>query len=79
MTIELQWHDGHRTEGDTWAECFEHLRNEQWHDYTPAEFRAELAARAEAWSGKPAPSTEGTDEDFMRALAAVGMFRIKHE
>jgi len=74
--IKIHWYDNKYTTGRTWTEVLEKWRTDAWNaHHSPAEFRKEVVRRANLWSGKKV-SVKGSDEQFMRALAAAEMFVI---
>jgi hypothetical protein len=76
----ITWTDGATISGRTWREIEEAMRAEQWDEYSPAAFRAEMRHRAQVWAGELADvPLGGPSKEFLRALEAAGLLRLQEE
>jgi hypothetical protein len=76
-SIEILWHNGHRTTGSTWREVEAAIRSAQWQPYsTRREFREDMRRRAQVWSGRCPRNARGSSKRFLTALADSGMFML---
>ena len=76
--LELIWHDGKLTTGQTWTDLERSVRAMQWSPYkSKREFRKDLRRRAYVWSGRRVHAS-GTSRQFLEQLAQCGMFYITH-
>jgi hypothetical protein len=70
------WPDGCMDRAPSWAELFDRVRLDQWHDYSRKEFRREMAERALVVAGVELDLDTCRFETLFRLLEAVDMCRI---
>lgn len=70
------WPDGCMDRAPSWAELFDRVRLDQWHDFTRREFRNEMARRALVLTGVELDLGTCRFETLFRQLEALDMCRI---
>jgi hypothetical protein len=72
----IRWSNGVVDSAPTWEELEAKVRDSQWWEYEPDEFRQAMAKRARVWSGTEIV-TAGSSEAFFAELARAFLIAIE--
>ena len=72
----IRWSNGRSDFAPTWEGLEQKVRDDQWWDFTPDEFRIAMQKRARLWSSTEI-STVGTSEEFFAELARAKLIVIE--